>query len=353
LDVIDCYEKDYDNLKKYSDKYPTADALRALTKQGEVNFVPYPGVQSPTEGSEWIIKCARRDDPRPLYILGWGGIEDIAQALHDAPDILPKLRVYWIGGPNKKWGPHQYHYVVENHPDLWIIEVNSTYRGWFVGGNQDGQWGNTEFVKQHIAGKGALGEYFNTKLEGTIKMGDTPSVGWLLRGTPEDPSQPSWGGNFVRAWERFYLRLDRLPTEDDRMEEFGILELALLLGAGAPEKPEALLNVDNQSLPGYAPGDGTIRFRFSPKSARVFHFTICSNVPALNEKTGAITAYTPEADTALQPSARFPNWWTDDLTRDVAEAHLGVHTVKGARTVSQWRKDYLRDFAERMDRCKG
>jgi hypothetical protein len=353
LDVIDCYEKDYNKLKKYSDKYPTADALRALTKQGEVNFVPYPGVQSPTEGSEWIVKCARRDDPRPLYILGWSGIEDVAQALHDAPDILSKLCVYWVAGPNKKWGPHQYQYVVENHPDLWIIEVNSTYRGWFVGGNQDGQWGNTEFVRQHIAGKGALGEYFNTKLEGTIKMGDTPSVGWLLRGTPEDPSQPSWGGNFVQAWERFCLRLDRLPTVDDRMEEFGILELVLPIGEDTPENPEALLKVDNQSLPGYTPGDGSIRFRFSPKSARVFHFSISSNVPALNGKTGSITAYTPEPETALQPSERFPNWWTDDPVRDVAEEHLGVHTVTGAKTVSQWREDYLRDFAERMDRCNG
>lgn len=354
LTVIDCYEKDYKNLKKYSDKYPTPDALRALTRQGETEFAPYAGVQSPTEGSELIVACARRDDPRPLYILGWGGIEDVAQALHDAPDILPKLRIYWVGGPNKKWGTHQYQYIVENHPDLWIIEVNSTYRGWFVGGNQSGQWENTEFVKQHIAGKGALGEFFNTKLQGTIKMGDTPSVGWLLRGTPEDPSAPSWGGSFVRAWERPFLRLDRLPTEADRMEEFGILELILPLGADAPKNPEALLDVENQSLKGHAPGDGTMRFRFSPKSARVFHFTIRSNVPALNGKTGAITAYTPDPDIATQPSSRLPNWWTDNPVRDVAQdAHRGTHTVLGAKTVSQWREDYLRDFAERMDRCKG
>jgi hypothetical protein len=137
------------------------------------------------------------------------------------------------------------------------------------------------------------------------------------------------------------------------MEEFGILELALPLGESAPEKPEALLNVDNQSLPGFTPGDGTMRFRFSPKSARVFNFSIDSNVPALNEQTGAITAYTPGPDIAMQPSVRFPNWWTDDLSRDVAEEHLGVHTVTGAMTVSQWREDYLLDFSARMDRCMG
>jgi hypothetical protein len=84
----------------------------------------------------------------------------------------------------------------------------------------------------------------------------------------------------------------------------------------------------------------------------VFNFTIDSNIPALNEKPGAITAYTPEPETARQPSVRFPNWWTDNLAREVAEEHLGVHTVTGAKTVSQWREAYLRDFAERMDRCQ-
>ena len=72
LEVIDCYEKDYANLKTYSDKYPTPDALRAITKQGETVTVPYAGVQHSTAGSQWIVNCARRDDPRPLYVLVWG-----------------------------------------------------------------------------------------------------------------------------------------------------------------------------------------------------------------------------------------------------------------------------------------
>ena len=59
----------------------------------------------------------------------------MAQALHDAPDILPRIRVYWIGGPNKKWGVNSYVYIVENFPDLWIIENNASYRG-FIGNNK-------------------------------------------------------------------------------------------------------------------------------------------------------------------------------------------------------------------------
>lgn len=346
LQVIDCYEQDYPNLKTYSDKYPTPDALRAISKQGETEIAPYAGVRESTEGSKWIVECARRDDPRPLYVLVWGGIEDLAQALHDAPDILPKLRVYYIGGPNKKWGTNAFQYIATRHRQLWIIEANATYRGWFTGGNQSGEWGNREFVKQHVAGKGALGDFFVSKKE-DVKMGDTPSVGWLLTGTPEDPSQPGWGGRFVRAWERPYSLFDHLPTTDDSLEEFGILELALPLGDGVPERPHAQIAVENQSLIGHAAGDGTMRFRFSPKAAHAYRFTIQSNVPALDGKTGGITSVLPPPDAASRKSAALPNWWTDDPDRDVAE---GPHL--GAKTVSRWREDFLRDFAARMLRCR-
>lgn len=346
LDVIDCYEKDFANLKTYSDKYPRPDALRAITRQGETEVAPYAGVRHPTEGSEWIVTCARRDDRRPLHVLVWGGIEDLAQALHDAPDILPKLRVYYVGGPNKKWGPDAFQYIATCHPELWIIEANATYRGWFTGGNQKGPWENREFVRRHVAGKGALGDFFAGKLA-HVRMGDTPSVGWLLRGSPEDPSQPGWGGQFVRAWERPYSRLDRLPSRDDRMEVFGILELALPLGKDVPQRPEARLVVENQSLIGQLCDDGTVRFRFCPKEAKAYAFTIRSNVPALDGKAGGITATAPPPAAARQPSKKHPNWWTDDPAAELAE---GPHS--GARSVSRWREDYLRDFAARMLRCE-
>jgi hypothetical protein len=279
-------------------------------------------------------------------VLIWGGIEDLAQALHDAPDILPKLRVYYIGGPNKKWGPHAYQYIATHHPTLWIIENNSTYRGWFVGGNQQGEWGNTGFVARHVQGHGALGEFFAGKLN-HMKMGDTPSVAWLLKGMPDDPSKPGWGGQFVRAWDRPYVRFERLPTNEDRMEVFGILELALPLGVGAPEKPEAQLLVENQPLIGHVSEGKTMRFRFCPKEAKTFTFTIRGNVPALNGKTGGITAVHPSPELVKHPSAKYPNWWTDDPSPQFAE---GPH--RGAKTVSRWREEFLRDFAVRIDRCK-
>jgi hypothetical protein len=347
LNVIDCYEKDYTNLKTYSDHYPTPDDLRNLTKQGAVDSPPYEGFGQPTEGSEWIIECARRDDPRLLYVLVWGGIEDLAQALHDAPDILPKLRVYWIGGPNKKWSTNAYQYIVNYQPNLWMIESNATYRGWFVGGNQSGEWGNNEFVSKHIAGKGALGSFFATQLGGTIKMGDTPSVAWLLKGTPDDPTQPGWGGSYVRAWERPYAYYEKLPTENDRIEEFGILEIALKPSDDIPENPHAQIDVENQSLTGQILDDGTIRFRFCPKASKTYTFTIESNIPSLDGKTGKITSIPAPADAANYPTAKLPNWWVDNPAPEFAE---GAHI--GAKTVNRWREEFLRDFSSRMLRCQ-
>ena len=198
LKVVDAYALDYPNLISHSGNYPTPDSLRAICKQGALELADQSGVGDSTEGSDWIVQCARREDPRPLHVLVWGGIDDLAQALHNAPDILPKLRVFWVGGPNKKWGVNAYNYLEQNHPKLWMIESNATYRGWFVGGDQDGEWGNNAFVSTHIADHGALGRLF-VAAKDSIKMGDTPSVARLLRGTSGDPSQLSWGGNYVAS----------------------------------------------------------------------------------------------------------------------------------------------------------
>ena len=346
LRVVDLYEHDYHDLRTYSDRYPAPDALRAVTKQGAVDGAGYTGFGSATEGSDWIVRCARRRDLRPLWVLVWGGIDDLAQALHDAPDILPKLRVYFISGPNKKWSVNAYQYIATHHPGLWIIEANATYRGWFVGGNQDGQWGNKAFVAAHVAGRGALGDFFATQLGGTIKMGDSPSVGYLLHGTPEDPSQPGWGGRFVRAWERPHVVFGRLTDAEDRIEQCGVFELALPLGGQTPEQPEASMVIENQSLIGFVDADGAMHFRFSPKAAKTYRYTIRSNVPAFDGQAGTLTAVRPTPDAARRPSPRLPHWWTDDPAPEAAEG-----PYIGARTVSRWREAFLRDFAERMDRC--
>lgn len=347
LEVIDRYEKDYPNLKTWSDRYPTPDALRAISKQGAIDSPGNAGYGRATEGSDWIVRCARRRDSRPLYVLVWGGIEDLAQALHDAPDILPALRVYFIGGPNKMWSVDAYSYIERRHPDLWLIESNATYRGWFTGGDQSGNLGNASFVAAHVAGHGALGDYFATHLRGVIKMGDSPSVGYLLHGTPGDPTKPGWGGQFVRIWDGRDTTFNRLTTEADRAEVFGVVEFALPLPGGMTREQETRMIFDGR-IPARAWRDGgTLRFRFSPRDAKVWPYVIRSDFAELDGRRGRFTAEPPPLERTSKPSAVHPNWWTDDPNPAAAE---GVHP--GAKTVSRWRAQFLGDFASRMLRCK-
>jgi hypothetical protein len=345
--IIDIYAKDYPSLKSHSDLYPDPDHLHAITKQGGSDSAGLSGWGQPTDGSKWIIECARREDSRPLWLLAWGGIDDLAQALHDDPAILSKLRVHFIGGPNKKWSAAACDYIAREHPGLWIIESNSTYRGWFTGGDQSGDLENTAFVNAHIKGHGALGDYF-ASIAPTIKMGDTPSLAYLMGSHPEDPAAGSWGGHFVRAWNRPRVVFEKAPTPKDVVETFSIVELRCPSSAAVSSgtTPRASLIVDQQEFPGYPQSNGSWVFLFSPKESKIWNYSLRSNLSDLDGKTGGFTSQNPEPARARQPSPRYPNWWTDDPEPRHAE---GQHP--GAKTVSVYREKFLRDFATRMDRC--
>jgi len=350
LDIIKAYETDYPKLKTWSAAYPTPARLRSITRQGGSDLATPPGWGQPTEGSRWIVDSARRADARPLWVLLWGGFEDLAQALHDAPDIKPKLCVYMIGGPNKKWSNAAYDYLAREHADLWMIENNSTYRGWFVGGDQSGDLGNAAFVERHFMGankgRSALGDYF-LSIESHIKMGDTPSLTYVLGANPENPAAGGWGGSFVRAWDRPRVTYDGAPPPDTVVETFAVMEMRYRPAGKAPATPRAVLVADKQEFPGFPQADGSWRFYFSPKEDKTWTFRIASNHPGLDGQTGGFVSRMAAPELARQPSSRYPNWWTDDPEPALRE---GLH--QGAKTISRHREAFLRDFAERLRRAQ-
>lgn len=343
--IIDLYEKDYPKLSAHASGFPTADKLRAVVKQGAVDEVAAKGWSTATEGSEWIIRQARSDDPRPLWVLVWGGLEDLAQALHDAPDIAPRLRVYWIGGPNKRWNPNPYLYIARNFPRLWMIEANSTYRGWFSETGKEGEWGNAAFFEKHIKGVGALGTDFVHYYDGAIKMGDSPSVAYLLNGDPEDPEAPSWGGRYVPFTSSARRVFEGNSSLADTIPVYGIIEWNFR----GPEtgfvkdQPCMKIDVDGQLFDGYYQGQGIYAVWFSPKKAGSWTYKISSEVKELDGQEGAFVSAdpwpgAPHADN-IAPLA---TWWTDDPAPE-----LFADGWQGAVTVARWRKDWLSDWAER------
>lgn len=203
-EILGVYALDYPRLRATSHRYPSPESLRAMTTQGAIDPAPAAGWSQPTDGSRWIIRQARRADPRPLYVLVWGSITDVAQAVHGAPDIKSRIRVYYVASWNRQQDPSSFAYLDTHHRDLWLIYADTTFRGWYMGGNQEGDLDNARFVRDHVCGRGALGDLFcrlspalGRSATGRIKMGDTPSVAYLMRGNPDDPTGEHWGGRFV------------------------------------------------------------------------------------------------------------------------------------------------------------
>ena len=79
--TIDDYEKDYPNLCRHAEGYPTPDYLRSIVKIGNVGYKGE--TEAPTEGSELIRRTILEESDEPLYIQVWGGCNTIVRALMD------------------------------------------------------------------------------------------------------------------------------------------------------------------------------------------------------------------------------------------------------------------------------
>jgi hypothetical protein len=219
--VIDLYEADYPYLLKHSRAYPAPAYYRAITKQG-AQWPYFYGLDyidnektlkylEPSEGARWLIQCALKQDPedRPLYVLVWGSPTDLAYALRSEPRIKSRIRVLYLAGWNEQQDPTSIAYIEDRHKDLWVVQDMYGYQGLRLGGNQEGDLGNLSFMQTHVKGHGAMGDYIALLKAGELKMGDTPTFLYLLKGTPTDPTKPSWGGRFElrEGFENWYVNL--------------------------------------------------------------------------------------------------------------------------------------------------
>ena len=226
LDVLDLYEQVQPNLAKHDTRYPTADALRAITFEGRDGTWGSPhfrsaglplddmlGADKDTEASNAIIRIVDRDDTRPVWVCVWGGPCEVAQAIWKArhtrsaeafAHFLGKLRIFQIGRQDNSSD-----WLLDNFPDLFVITSERNYTGMFASspGSQhslsDLNWVNENLRQGH----GPLGAVYprsgwNHETPGVCE-GDTPSYLHLIsavRGVndPDKPDEGGWGGKFVQ-----------------------------------------------------------------------------------------------------------------------------------------------------------
>lgn len=345
LRMISLYAEDYPVLSSHIPTLLAPDSLRTLCKQGRRGAAPWAGYDQPTEGSRWIVQCARRPSDRPLWILVWGALEDVAQALHDAPDIATRIRVYWIGGPNKKWGCNAYTYIARNFPNLWFIENNASYRGFIDNGS------STAYFDDYISQAGHLGRDFINYYGGRIKMGDTPALLYMMNGNPDDATQPSWGGQFEPMKSSPYRVSTKVAT--DTVPVYGVWELRLPMPKGVKKSKRPavpfVLTIDKQQWQAsYA--DGCAVVRYAPKSAMSepastrLRYQLSSDIPTFNGLEGTLVV-TDQWPGHTQTSTDIPlgsHWFTD--VKDPAQR---AGSWQGAKTVSRWKPAVLHDWATR------
>jgi hypothetical protein len=220
IEILNAYGKVQPNLLKHEPGYPAATELLSKVKRGIPEFgMDAVGQGKDSEGSEWIISVLDKNDPRPVWVLVWGGANTLAQALwkiqstrseREVEKIVNKLKVYTISDQDNS-GP----WIRRTFPNLFYIvspgfhENNETayhYGSWTgIGGERHYKYVtgadfdiiDNPWIKQHIQSKGALGaEYPDIEY---IMEGDSPSFLYLINnglGVPERPDYGSWGGRY-------------------------------------------------------------------------------------------------------------------------------------------------------------
>lgn len=351
LRMIDLYEKDLPKLKKHIKDYPSADALRNVTKQGRHGAAPYVGYTRATEGSDWIIKCAKKKSAQPLWVLVWGGLEDLAQALHDAPEIKSKIKVYWIGGPNKKWSASSYAYIAKNFPDLWFIETNGSYYGFFSDNGVPEKLKGNNYYDNYIQAAGHLGADFKKYYKGEIKMGDTPSLLYMMDGNPADPFKESWGGSFEKLNYSPVMMIKGNTRRSDTVTVYAVLDFQFKgpiidLPADSPcFKMTVKGGIGVQEWDGFCLGNGNYGLKYAAKETETLSYKITSKIPGFPEQSGQLVVDN------IWPGKNRPTYYKTGAHwySDKADPGLFDGIRQGAKTVLKWRNEALLDWAKRWE----
>ena len=217
-EVVEAYGRARPALLQHDNRYPPAEVLRSGIRAGQrlaglkVSAHDSVGEGKDTEASDWIITVVDRPDPRPVWVIIWGGSADLAQALWrvrknrstgELALFLSRVRVHSIGDQDMT-GP----WIRSQFPALHNITQRRAYRGIYRGGDRN--LVSSEWVVKHIHGHGPLGDLYPDYRGGDIwsgklgqvrgiKEGDTPSFLALVPNGLADMAHPelgSWGGRF-------------------------------------------------------------------------------------------------------------------------------------------------------------
>lgn len=217
-EIVGAYGKVRDSLLKHEPGFPEAAYLLSIIKEGRPAYgMAAVGEGKDSAGSDAIVQAADRDDPRPVWVIVWGGPNCLAQALWqvrstrspgDVDKFVSRIRVYTISDQDdsgpwiRKTFPNLFYVASPGvhaggayHYATWSGISGDRFHGRFAGGDfsiVDNPW-----LEKNVRGKGPLGEQYPAAK--FLMEGDTPSFLYLINnglGDPEHPDWGSWGGRY-------------------------------------------------------------------------------------------------------------------------------------------------------------
>lgn len=180
------------NMAVHSGGFPTAEYLKSIVVRGQ-SLAHMDGVGKGMEspGSQLIVKSITNNDKRPIWLVAWGGMNTIAQAIWELRDsvddetfkqYISKIRIYDILGQDDAGA-----YIAKTYPEILYIRNKEVY-GWAP----DDKW-----TTDNIQNKLPLGQHYPNRIWAT--EGDSPSFLYVLANGLNDPDHPDyggWGGRF-------------------------------------------------------------------------------------------------------------------------------------------------------------
>ncbi|MCH5720363.1 hypothetical protein MKP07_31145 [Niabella hibiscisoli] len=119
-----------------------------------------------------------------------------------------------------------------------------------------------------------MGKDFLNYYKGEIKMGDTPSLLYMMDGNPKDPTRESWGGSFEKIGYSPRTILEHTTTLKDTVAYCSILEFSFTIPDIKAVKDSICFWMEVpygntvQKWPGYYIGNGVFSLRYIPKKPK-------------------------------------------------------------------------------------
>ena len=167
----------------------------------------------------------------------------------------------------------------------------------------------------------------------------------MMDGDPNDPTKESWGGSFVRFTHSPKIIFDRPTTKQGTVKIYSIMEFRIK-GPKIDIPSDSIciqMTLNKQTWDGFYLGDGIYAVRHATYALGTMPYTIVSDIPNFPKQNGEITIENIWPGSASETDYKLgDNWFTDKSDEEFFDKNL-----HGFKTVSKWRIDAMRDWAER------